>query len=95
MAAAEAPLWGYWRRQLRAELHGADSVHGAGSRDGACKNPRGARSWPEGRGQGSEGAEKGLDCGWVLPKPEAGPWEVARVLLSLQIPFSLYPFSLA
>lgn len=93
MAAAEAPRWGYWRRQLRAELRCADPVHSAGSRDGACKDPRGARSWPEGKGQGSEGAEKGL--GLSAPEARGGALGGGRHALSLRIPFSLHPFSLA
>lgn len=91
MAAAEAPLWRYWRQQLRAALRCADPVHGAGSRDGACKNPRGARSWPDGRGQGSEGAEKGLGA----PEARGGALGGGPRALSLQIPFSLHLISLA
>lgn len=95
MAAAEAPLWAYWRQQLRAELCCADPVHGTGSRDGAWKNPRGTQSWPEGRGQGSEGAEKGLGLGLGAPEARGGALGGGPRALSLQIAFSLHPFSLA
>lgn len=91
MATAEALLWGCWRQQLRAELRCADPVHGAGSWDGACKNPRGARSWPEGRGQGSEGAEKGLGLGLGAPEAQGGVLGGSPRALSLQTSFSLQP----
>lgn len=95
MADAEAPLCGYWRQQLRVALRRADPVHPARSRDGACKNPRGARSWHEGRGQGSEGAEKELGLGLGAPEVRGGALGGGPPALSLQIPFSLHLFSLA
>lgn len=54
MAAAEAPLWGYWRQQLRAELRCADPVHGAGSgtarplEDASDGTGSGKLLWPRG-----------------------------------------------
>lgn len=95
MVAAEAPLWRSWRRQLREELRCADPVHGAGSGTARVRIRRGAQSWLEGRGQGSEGAEKGLGLGQGAPEARGGALGGGSRALSLQIPFSLHPFSLA
>lgn len=62
LAAAVPPLSGYWQQQLLAELRSADTVHGAGSRDGACKNPRGA-GLARGQGSGVRGRREGAETG--------------------------------